>query len=261
MSSDSSISSSQADAEVVSKDLTSDNSLENAIAEDESKAEGESALAVEPVMVGGAFLNCQVTSSLQCRLDTKDEENIEIPTDFKVSFYGDDIPLSFQELAEGNYRWSIDMADLNIFKLKLVLATGRTEYTYETFLEANPIHVGDGTNQQQGCSTNIARNAMSVGNSYSRDIEISVTQNYRLKIFSLCGVARANDSFIAFRSNLDDSIVGMQFLEISRRGPRDYVLEFDQLPAGSYTLDVVAGDDIDIDDLFFNGIVFSQVAK
>lgn len=213
----------------------------------------------EPIMVGGAFLNCRVRARVLCRLDTETEQNIEIPEDANVDFF-DGFKTPVQHIdADGNWRWEIvDTEVLSLSRLVLEISNEEQSVEYTADVEFRPIHIGDGTSRLQGCRTNIIGASQSVGNRYRRDLVVTEASLYKINLRGVCGILRPNDTFIRIVS--DQGVVVLRKFIAPTNRPMPFNEEIELTP-GTYRLSLVAGNDRDIDDFFFNSLAISQVGK
>lgn len=212
-------------------------------------------VASQPVMVGGAFLTCQFADNVHCRLDTKEQKNLDVPREIVVKFFDENNELGFQESPDSNWRWAVDWPRDQNGTITLELSLGESSQKYHAELVTNPIQIGDGTSRLSGCTTNIVSSSQIVGLSYSRSFTVKQKGNFQLMLWDICGIARSNDTF--FTLSKADQQIRKEFLPTTS-SPTSLSYNFTQLEPGTYTLTLVPGDDRDIDDFFVNGIVWSQ---
>lgn len=249
------------DSEVADTEISEDPSQkETTPLEEENPSEKEIVQATEPVMVGGAFLVCHALDDFYCRIDTQQDTNIKPDPKFMPQFWADGQLTDFQLSERNDWTWKIDSSVQNVQVIALhLLYNGQTLHRYETTITNQPLQIGDGTNALQGCTNDTLRDALLTGLTYDREFTVKSSQSIAVTITGLCGVARPNDSKVdIFDAN--EQIVATKFLP-NTPTTIDYLVEFETIPAGSYTLRISAGDDIDIDDLFISGLSISPISN
>lgn len=228
---------------------------------DEEPEDTNHETANEPVMVGGAFLVCVQSAQVECRLDTNTQRNLQVPAGLKVEFLQGANALTFTAATITGFRWRMSNYNPNdpvkILQLKISSTSGKN-WNYWTDFEAQPLQIGDGTNALQGCTQTFVRTAKMVGIAFSRTYRVQPeAPNFFIDLLGLCGIVRANDSLIQI---LDSNGVEVykQFLPTTAAIVNVHY-PVTGLKPGLYTIRIKAGDSIDIDDLFINGLSFSTV--
>ncbi len=213
----------------------------------------------EPVMVGGTFLVCQAIDAIHCRIDSQDEANITVDQKLSPQFFVDGAMSDFERSTREDWRWQIDASIVTADSIALhLLLNGQTAYRYTTSIVNQPLQIGDGTSELQGCSNETVREALLTGIRYDRSFTLDESSSVAVVITGLCGIARANDSKI----ELIDAAGAIQETVFLPRTPStiDFHYHFEALASGTYTLRISAGDDLDIDDLFINGLSISPTS-
>ncbi len=220
-------------------------------------------IANEPVMVGGAFLVCVQSAQVECRLDTNTQRNIVVPAGLKVEFFQGTKPVTYSAASIAGFRWRMTNYTPNdpvkILQLKISAPSGKN-WKYWTDFEAQPLQIGDGTTALQGCTQSFVKTAKLVGITFSKTYQVQAeAPNFFIDLLGLCGIVRANDSLIQI---LDSNGVEVfkQFLPTTPTIVNVHYPVTGLLP-GPYTIRIKAGDAIDIDDLFINGLSFSTVGR
>jgi hypothetical protein len=216
--------------------------------------------ANEPVMAGGAFLVCQQFEATHCRLDNAEMTNLEMDPAFEVQFFADSLPVDQSPSELDSWRWQLTMEADGASQIELRLSwDGQVITSLPLGISSGPLHIGDGTQALQGCTTEFMSQAENVGNVLSRPLTVKESAPYVVTLSNLCGVGRANDSSFTIL-NTDGGTIFQEFLPATTE-PVDLTINIPTLPSGDYTLRVAAGDDIDIDDIFLGGLSISAVSK
>ncbi len=142
----------------------------------------------EPVMIGGAFLNCQAIDEMKCRLDNQDTTNLPIPSNFQVEFIENGNIIPFTELpADSNWRWALD-TDVDFDDLVLVLRNGDIVLDFSMEADITPLHLGNNGTDLSHCYINNARDPLYAGPGYIKAIQVKKAGLYRLAVQGICGI-------------------------------------------------------------------------
>ena len=219
-----------------------------------------------PVMVGGAYLVCSRETDIYCRLNNADSSKFsfssEPATTVTAILYGTSAekPASFiWQLPASDWHWKLQAAsfaaaDVQQLNLHIAGQTGRQADFVATFTQ-HPMEIGDGSSVQGGCTWATTNPAELGGLTYSRDVTLAQDQN-KINVFvhNLCGIVRASDGTINLLSG--GAVIKKYYLPVTS-AMGDYTWSFTGLSAGTYTIKMIPGNKIDIDDFEFYGMSIS----
>lgn len=221
----------------------------------EATAETKTAI---PVNVGGAFLTCQKMDAIHCRLDTADQQNMNVDNKFEVRFIVDETLVEFSKSSFAEWQWqldpSIETAKLIILDLFFNM---QVAYSYQTMISLKVMQIGDGTSQLQGCTPDYIENA-TIRAFYDEEVLLPPsTRSIVVNLQGLCGIVRSNDSLIQILND-DKTVIASAFLPITSDIINHFV-RFENISSQEITLRVIPGDNKDIDDLFFGALSVSPL--
>lgn len=221
-------------------------------------------VAAEPIMVGGAYLVCVQSDSVECRLDAGTSRNIAIPAALKVQFFNaDESIVTHSDASLAGFRWRlnnfISTPPISRISLKLTSPNGQS-WLFRSEVENQAVQIGDGTTQLQGCTLSFVRSSNLVGLTYERSFAVREGESaFIIELTGLCGIARSNDSLLRV---LDASQreVFTRFLPVTA-GAISLSLTVEGVSPGVYSVVLIPGDNIDIDDFFINSLAISSLAR
>lgn len=226
----------------------------------------ENTAARQPVQVSGAFLVCTRDTEIYCVLKDAADKKFNFPTQVETTvkvelFSSSEVKAAFFEWQDNasTWHWKLQangfvIADVQKLNVHIVGQADRQADFVATFIQ-HPMQIGDGSDVQGGCTWAASSAAEAGGLVYNKDITLAGDQTKMLvTVNKLCGIVRANDSII--RLVRAGATVKEYFLPVTNV-IGDYSYSFDGLSAGTYTLTMIPGDDIDIDDFMFYGLTIS----
>ena len=233
-------------------------------------ATAETEVAAEPVSVGGAFLVCDKETDIYCVLNDSNGKKIQfaqqVATTVTVNLFSSaqKKPGTFTwQDPNAAWHWKLDpggvftIADVAGLSLHIAGQTDRQADFMVAFNE-KPIQVGDGTTQptQGGCTAGTMNSAVAPVRIFTQDITLVGDQN-RLVVglHRLCGIVRPNEALVQLQKS---GATVKQYLLPATTGEEDHSYTFTGLSAGTYTLRLIPGDKIDVDDFAFYGLMLSQ---